>query len=120
MRKVMDKNSYKFSKYGGIIVLDKSMNIIYSYKETEHKLNFTVSSDDKKCDMTRFDCEYGTTQQTTSYDASERKKTGNNSRRNDPFMESVTDILCDHLKIDDNKRNNVRNDLTLLINKYKS
>ena len=33
MRKVMDKNSYKFSKYGGIIVLDKSMNIIYSYKK---------------------------------------------------------------------------------------
>ena len=36
-----------------------------------------------------------------------------------PFTESVTDILCDFLQIDEeNKRNNVRNDVTSLINKY--
>lgn len=120
MRKVMDKNSCKFSKYGGIIVLGKNRNIIYSYKETENTFDFTVSANDEKCDMTRFDCEYGTTHHTASYNAAQRKKTGNNGHRNDPFTESVTDILCDHLKIDDNNRNRVRNDLTLLINKYKS
>jgi hypothetical protein len=36
-----------------------------------------------------------------------------------PFVESVTDILCDFLHIfKEDQRNNVRNDVTSLINKY--
>ena len=127
----MDKNSNKIPKDGDILVLEKNRNIIYSYNGKGKTFNaFKVAvyvMADGTCDVTYYNGDDDVTAYNAPYDFAtpEEIKIFKDAIKNDdeyniiPFTESVTDILCDFLKIDEeNQRNNVRNDVTSLINKY--
>ena len=126
----MDKNSNKIPKDGDILVLEKNRNIIYSYNGKGKTFNaFKVAvyvMTDGTCDVTYYNGD-DVTAYNTPYDFAtpEEIKIFKDAIKNDdeyniiPFTESVTDILCDFLHIyEENQRNNVKNDVTSLINKY--
>ena len=127
----MDKNSKKIPKDGDILVLEKNRNIIYSYNGKGKNFNaFKVAvyvSKDGNCDVIYYKDDDNVIAHHAPYDFAtpEEIKIFKDAIKNDdeyniiPFTESVTDILCDFFQIDEeNKRNNVRNDVTSLINKY--
>ena len=127
----MDKNSKKIPKDGDILVLEKNRNMIYSYNGKGKTFNaFKVAvyvSKDGNCDVIYYKDNDNVIAHHAPYDFAtpEEIKIFKDAIKNDdeyniiPFTESVTDILCDFLQIDEeNKRNNVRNDVTSLINKY--
>lgn len=127
----MDKNSNKIPKDGDILVLEKNRNIIYSYNGNGKSFNaFKIAvyvMADGKFDVTYYNSNDDVTAYNASYDFAtpEEIETFKKAIRNDteynviPFTESVTDILFDFLRINNEaQRNNVRNDITKLINKY--
>ena len=127
----MDKNSNKIPKDGDILVLEKNRNIIYSYNGKGKTFNaFKVAvyvSKDGNCDVIYYKDNDNVIAHHAPYDFAtpEEIKIFKDAIKNDdeyniiPFTESVTDILCDFLHIyEENKRNNVKNDVTSLINKY--
>ena len=127
----MDKNSKKIPKDGDILVLEKNRNMIYSYNGKGKTFNaFKVAvyvSKDGNCDVIYYKDNDNVIAHHAPYDFAtpEEIKIFKDAIKNDdeyniiPFTESVTDILCDFLHIyEENKRNNVKNDVTSLINKY--
>lgn len=127
----MDKNSNKIPKDGDILVLEKNRSIIYSYNGKGKSFNaFKVAvyvMTDGSCDVTYYNSNDDVTAYNAPYDfaTSEEIKIFKDAIKNNdeynviPFTESVTDILCDFLSINnETQRNNVRNDVTKLINKY--
>ena len=127
----MGKNSKKIPKDGDILVLEKNRNMIYSYNGKGKTFNaFKVAvyvSKDGNCDVIYYKDNDNVIDHHAPYDfdTPEEIKIFNDAIKNDdeyniiPFTESVTDILCDFLHIyEENKRNNVKNDVTSLINKY--
>ena len=127
----MDKNSKKIPKDGDILVLEKNRNIIYSYNGKGKTFNaFKVAvyvSKDGDCDVIYYKDNDNVIAHHAPYDFAtpEEIKIFKDAIKNDdeyniiPFTESVTDILCDFLHIyEENQRNNVKNDVTSLINKY--
>ena len=127
----MGKNSKKIPKDGDILVLEKNRNMIYSYNGKGKTFNaFKVAvyvSKDGNCDVIYYKDNDNVIAHHAPYDFAtpEEIKIFKDAIKNDdeyniiPFTESVTDILCDFLHIDEeNQRNNVRNDVTSLINKY--
>ena len=127
----MDKNSKKIPKDGDILVLEKNRNIIYSYNGKGKTFNaFKVAvyaSNDGNCDVIYYKDDDNVIAHHAPYDFAtpEEIKIFKDAIKNDdeyniiPFTESVTDILCDFLHIyEENQRNNVKNDVTSLINKY--
>ena len=127
----MGKNSKKIPKDGDILVLEKNRNMIYSYNGKGKTFNaFKVAvyvSKDGNCDVIYYKDNDNVIAHHAPYDFAtpEEIKIFKDAIKNDdeyniiPFTESVTDILCDFLQIDEeNQRNNVRNDVTSLINKY--
>ena len=127
----MGKNSKKIPKDGDILVLEKNRNMIYSYNGKGKTFNaFKVAvyvSKDGNCDVIYYKDDDNVIAHHAPYDFAtpEEIKIFNDAIKNDdeyniiPFTESVTDILCDFLHIyEENKRNNVKNDVTSLINKY--
>ena len=127
----MDKNSKKIPKDGDILVLEKNRNMIYSYNGKGKTFNaFKVAvyvSKDGNCDVIYYKDDDNVIAHHAPYDFAtpEEIKIFKDAIKNDdeyniiPFTESVTDILCDFLQIDEeNQRNNVKTDLTSLINKY--
>ena len=127
----MDKNSNKIPKDGDILVLEKNRNIIYSYNGKGKTFNaFKVAvyvSKDGNCDVIYYKDNDNVIAHHAPYDFAtpEEIKIFKDAIKNDdeyniiPFTESVTDILCDFLHIyEENQRNNVKNDVTSLINKY--
>ena len=127
----MGKNSKKIPKDGDILVLEKNRNMIYSYNGKGKTFNaFKVAvyvSKDGDCDVIYYKDNDNVIAHHAPYDFAtpEEIKIFKDAIKNDdeyniiPFTESVTDILCDFLQIDEeNQRNNVRNDVTSLINKY--
>ena len=127
----MDKNSKKIPKDGDILVLEKNRNIIYSYNGKGKTFNaFKVAvyvSKDGNCDVIYYKDNDNVIAHHAPYDFAtpEEIKIFKDAIKNDdeyniiPFTESVTDILCDFLHIyEENQRNNVKNDVTSLINKY--
>ena len=127
----MDKNSKKIPKDGDILVLEKNRNIIYSYNGKGKNFNaFKVAvyvSKDGNCDVIYYKDDDNVIAHHAPYDFAtpEEIKIFKDAIKNDdeyniiPFTESVTDILCDFFRIsEENQRNNVKNDLTSLINKY--
>lgn len=127
----MDKNSKKIPKDGDILVLEKNRNMIYSYNGKGKTFNaFKVAvyvSKDGNCDVIYYKDDDNVIAHHAPYDFAtpEEIKIFKDAIKNDdeyniiPFTESVTDILCDFLHIyEENQRNNVKNDLTSLINKY--
>ena len=127
----MGKNSKKIPKDGDILVLEKNRNMIYSYNGKGKTFNaFKVAvyvSKDGNCDVIYYKNDDNVIAHHAPYDFAtpEEIKIFKDAIKNDdeyniiPFTESVTDILCDFLQIDEeNQRNNVRNDVTSLINKY--
>lgn len=127
----MDKNSKKIPKDGDILVLEKNRNMIYSYNGKGKTFNaFKVAvyvSKDGNCDVIYYKNDDSVIAHHAPYDFAtpEEIKIFKDAIKNDdeyniiPFTESVTDILCDFLHIyEENQRNNVKTDLTSLINKY--
>ena len=127
----MDKNSNKIPKDGDILVLEKNRNMIYSYNGKGKTFNaFKVAvyvSKDGNCDVIYYKDNENVIAHHAPYDFAtpEEIKIFKDAIKNDdeyniiPFTESVTDILCDFLHIyEENQRNNVKNDVTSLINKY--
>lgn len=127
----MDKNSKKIPKDGDILVLEKNRNMIYSYNGKGKTFNaFKVAvyvSKDGNCDVIYYKNDDNVIAHHAPYDFAtpEEIKIFKDAIKNDdeyniiPFTESVTDILCDFLHIyEENQRNNVKNDVTSLINKY--
>ena len=127
----MGKNSKKIPKDGDILVLEKNRNIIYSYNGKGKTFNaFKVAvyvSKDGNCDVIYYKDNDNVIAHHAPYDFAtpEEIKIFKDAIKNDdeyniiPFTESVTDILCDFLHIyEENQRNNVKTDLTSLINKY--
>ena len=127
----MGKNSKKIPKDGDILVLEKNRNMIYSYNEKGKTFNaFKVAvyvSKDGDCDVIYYKDDDNVIAHHAPYDFAtpEEIKIFKDAIKNDdeyniiPFTESVTDILCDFLHIyEENQRNNVKNDVTSLINKY--
>ena len=127
----MDKNSKKIPKDGDILVLKKNRDIIYSYNGKGKTFNaFKVAvyvSKDGNCDVIYYKDDDNVISHHAPYDFAtpEEIKIFKDAIKNDdeyniiPFTESVTDILCDFLHIyEENQRNNVKNDVTSLINKY--
>lgn len=127
----MDKNSKKIPKDGDILVLEKNRNMIYSYNGKGKTFNaFKVAvyvSKDGNCDVIYYKDDDNVIAHHAPYDFAtpEEIKIFKDAIKNDdeyniiPFTESVTDILCDFLHIyEENQRNNVKNDVTSLINKY--
>lgn len=127
----MDKNSNKIPKDGDILVLEKNRNIIYSYNGKGKTFNaFKVAvyaMMDGTYDVTYCNGNDDVTAYNAPYDfaTQDEIKIFKDAIKNDdeyniiPFTESVTDIICDFLYIDEeDKRNNVRYDVTSLINKY--
>lgn len=127
----MDKTSKKIPKDGDILVLEKNRNIIYSYNGKGKTFNaFKVAvyvSKDGNCDVIYYKDDDNVIAHHAPYDFAtpEEIKIFKDAIKNDdeyniiPFTESVTDILCDFLHIyEENQRNNVKNDVTSLINKY--
>ena len=127
----MGKNSKKIPKDGDILVLEKNRNMIYSYNGKGKTFNaFKAAvyvSKDGNCDVIYYKDNDNVIAHHAPYDFAtpEEIKIFKDAIKNDdeyniiPFTESVTDILCDFLQIDEeNQRNNVRNDVTSLINKY--
>ena len=127
----MNKNSNKIPKDGDILVLEKNRNMIYSYNGKGKTFNaFKVAvyvSKDGNCDVIYYKDNDNVIAHHAPYDFAtpEEIKIFKDAIKNDdeyniiPFTESVTDILCDFLHIyEENKRNNVKNDVTSLINKY--
>lgn len=127
----MDKNSKKIPKDGDILVLEKNRNMIYSYNGKGKTFNaFKVAvyvSKDGNCDVIYYKDNDNVIAHHAPYDFAtpEEIKIFKDAIKNDdeyniiPFTESVTDILCDFLHIyEENQRNNVKNDVTSLINKY--
>ena len=127
----MDKNSKKIPKDGDILVLEKNRNIIYSYNGNGKTFNaFKVAVYvmlDGTCDVTYYNGNDDVTAYNATYEfaTQEEIKIFKDAIKNDdeyniiPFTESMTDILCDFLHIDEeDQRDNVRNDVTSLINKY--
>ena len=127
----MDKNSNKIPKDGDILVLEKNRNMIYSYNGKGKTFNaFKVAvyvSKDGNCDVIYYKDNDNVIAHHAPYDFAtpEEIKIFKDAIKNDdeyniiPFTESVTDILCDFLHIyEENQRNNVKNDVTSLINKY--
>ena len=127
----MDKKSKKIPKDGDILVLEKNRNMIYSYNGKGKTFNsFKVAvyvSKDGNCDVIYYKNDDNVIAHHAPYDfaTQEEIKIFKDAIKNDdeyniiPFTESVTDILCDFLHIyDENQRNNVKTDLTSLINKY--
>ena len=127
----MDKNSKKIPKDGDILVLEKNRNMIYSYNGKGKTFNaFKVAvyaSKDGNCDVIYYKDDDNVIAHHAPYDFAtpEEIKIFKDAIKNDdeyniiPFTESVTDILCDFLHIyEENQRNNVKTDLTSLINKY--
>lgn len=127
----MDKNSKKIPKDGDILVLEKNRNMIYSYNGKGKTFNaFKVAvyvSKDGNCDVIYYKNDDNVIAHHAPYDFAtpEEIKIFKDAIKNDdeyniiPFTESVTDILCDFLHIyEENQRNNVKTDLTSLINKY--
>ena len=127
----MGKNSKKIPKDGDILVLEKNRNMIYSYNGKGKTFNaFKVAvyvSKDGNCDVIYYKDNDNVIAHHAPYDFAtpEEIKIFKDAIKNDdeyniiPFTESVTDILCDFLQIDEeNQRNNVKNDVTSLINKY--
>ena len=127
----MGKNSKKIPKDGDILVLEKNRNIIYSYNGKGKTFNaFKVAvyvSKDGNCDVIYYKDNDNVIAHHAPYDFAtpEEIKIFKDAIKNDdeyniiPFTESVTDILCDFLHIyEENQRNNVKNDVTSLINKY--
>lgn len=127
----MDKNSKKIPKDGDILVLEKNRNMIYSYNGKGKTFNaFKVAvyvSKDGDCDVIYYKDDDNVIAHHAPYDFAtpEEIKIFKDAIKNDdeyniiPFTESVTDILCDFLHIyEENQRNNVKNDVTSLINKY--
>ena len=127
----MGKNSKKIPKDGDILVLEKNRNMIYSYNGKGKTFNaFKVAvyvSKDGNCDVIYYKDDDNVIANHAPYDFAtpEEIKIFKDAIKNDdeyniiPFTESVTDILCDFLHIyEENKRNNVKNDVTSLINKY--
>ena len=127
----MGKNSKKIPKDGDILVLEKNRNMIYSYNGKGKTFNaFKVAvyvSKDGNCDVIYYKDNDNVIAHHAPYDFAtpEEIKIFKDAIKNDdeyniiPFTESVTDILCDFLQIDEeNQRNNVRNDVTSLIKKY--
>ena len=127
----MDKNSKKIPKDGDILVLEKNRNMIYSYNGKGKTFNaFKVAvyvSKDGNCDVIYYKNDDNVIAHHAPYDFAtpEEIKIFKAAIKNAdeytiiPFTESVTDILCDFLHIsEENQRNNVKTDLTSLINKY--
>ena len=127
----MGKNSKKIPKDGDILVLEKNRNMIYSYNGKGKTFNaFKVAvyvSKDGNCDVIYYKNDDNVIAHHAPYDFAtpEEIKIFKDAIKNDdeyniiPFTESVTDILCDFLRIsEENQRNNVKNDVTSLINKY--
>ena len=127
----MDKNSKKIPKDGDILVLEKNRNMIYSYNGKGKTFNaFKVAvyvSKDGNFDVIYYKDNDNVIAYHAPYDFAtpEEIKIFKDAIKNDdeyniiPFTESVTDILCDFLHIyEENQRNNVKNDVTSLINKY--
>lgn len=127
----MGKNSKKIPKDGDILVLEKNRNMIYSYNGKGKTFNaFKVAvyvSKDGNCDVIYYKDNDNVIAHHAPYDFAtpEEIKIFKDAIKNDdeyniiPFTESVTDILCDFLHIyEENQRNNVKNDVTSLINKY--
>ncbi len=127
----MGKNSKKIPKDGDILVLEKNRNMIYSYNGKGKTFNaFKVAvyvSKDGNCDVIYYKDDDNVIAHHAPYDFAtpEEIKIFKDAIKNDdeyniiPFTESVTDILCDFLHIyEENQRNNVKNDVTSLINKY--
>ena len=127
----MDKTSKKIPKDGDILVLEKNRNMIYSYNGKGKTFNaFKVAvyaSNDGNCDVIYYKDDDNVIAHHAPYDFAtpEEIKIFKDAIKNDdeyniiPFTESVTDILCDFLHIyEENQRNNVKNDVTSLINKY--
>ena len=127
----MDKTSKKIPKDGDILVLEKNRNMIYSYNGKGKTFNaFKVAvyvSKDGNCDVIYYKDDDNVIAHHAPYDFAtpEEIKIFKDAIKNDdeyniiPFTESVTDILCDFLQIDEESQiNNVRNDVTSLINKY--
>ena len=127
----MGKNSKKIPKDGDILVLEKNRNIIYSYNGKGKTFNaFKVAvyvSKDGNCDVIYYKDNDNVIAHHAPYDFAtpEEIKIFKDAIKNDdeyniiPFTESVTDILCDFLHIyEENQRNNAKNDVTSLINKY--
>ena len=127
----MDKNSKKIPKDGDILVLEKNRNMIYSYNGKGKTFNaFKVAvyvSKDGNCDVIYYKDDDNVIAHHAPYDFAtpEEIKIFKDAIKNDdeyniiPFTESVTDILCDFFHIyEENQRNNVKTDLTSLINKY--
>ena len=127
----MGKNSKKIPKDGDILVLEKNRNMIYSYNGKGKTFNaFKVAvyvSKDGNCDVIYYKDNDNVIAHHAPYDFAtpEEIKIFKDAIKNDdeyniiPFTESVTDILCDFLHIyEENQRNNVKTDLTSLINKY--
>ena len=127
----MGKNSKKIPKDGDILVLEKNRNMIYSYNGKGKTFNaFKVAvyvSKDGDCDVIYYKDDDNVIAHHAPYDFAtpEEIKIFKDAIKNDdeyniiPFTESVTDILCDFLHIyEENQRNNVKNDVTSLINKY--
>ena len=127
----MGKNSKKIPKDGDILVLEKNRNMIYSYNGKGKTFNaFKVAvyvSKDGDCDVIYYKDNDNVIAHHAPYDFAtpEEIKIFKDAIKNDdeyniiPFTESVTDILCDFLHIyEENQRNNVKNDVTSLINKY--
>ena len=127
----MDKNSNKIPKDGDILVLKQNRNMIYSYNGKGKTFNafkvavyvmvdgtYDVTYNDNNDDVTAYNAPY-------DFATQEEIKMFNDAIKNDneyniiPFTESVTDILCDFLNInEEEQKNNVRNDVISLINKY--
>ena len=127
----MGKNSKKIPKDGDILVLKKNRNMIYSYNGKGKTFNaFKVAvyvSKDGNCDVIYYKDNDNVIAHHAPYDFAtpEEIKIFKDAIKNDdeyniiPFTESVTDILCDFQHIyEENQRNNVKNDVTSLINKY--
>ena len=127
----MDKNSNKIPKDGDILVLEKNRNIIYSYNGKGKTFNaFKVAVYvmlDGTCDVTYYNGNDDVTAYNAPYDFAtpEEIKIFNDAIKNNDeykiisFTENITDVLCYFLHIDEeDQRDNVRNDVTMLINKY--
>ena len=127
----MDKNSNKIPKDGDILVLAKNRNIIYSYNRKGKTFNaFKVAvyvMADGTCDVKYYNGDDDVTAYNAPYDFAtpEEIKIFKDAIKNDdehdiiPFTESITDVLCYFLHIDNEyQRTNVRNDVINLINKY--
>ena len=127
----MGKNSKKIPKDGDILVLEKNRNMIYSYNGKGKTFNaFKVAvyvSKDGDCDVIYYKDDDNVIAHHAPYDfaTQEEIKIFNDAIKNDdeyniiPFTESITDVLCYFLHIDNEyQRTNVRNDVINLINKY--